>query len=271
LSAELIGQGRTSQVFAWEEGRAIKVFSADQERAGIEQECAAATLVHELGVPSVACHGLAELDGRTGIVFDRLDGLCLGDLAERDLPHLPQICRKLADLHLEVHAAHTDQLPDVREVAAGLLGASVLGGLTEQERDALRDHLLGLPVGDSVLHLDFHPQNAFQHGDGYAIIDWHSACRGAPAADVAMSVVMMREVELFPGTPPLKLLLYAVARRLILHFYRDRYLARGTVTAAEAKRWETCARVLRLGLLDVPSDRGRLLRRIRRAIKRARS
>jgi hypothetical protein len=264
----MIGRGRTSEVFAWGEDQAIKVFSQGEPPEEIERESAAATLAHSLGVPSVACHGLAEMDGRLGIVFDRLHGLCLGDLAERDLPHLPAICRKLADLHLEVHAAHTDALPDVREVAAGLLHASVLADLTDAERSRLRDHLLGLPAGDSILHLDFHPQNAFQHGDGYAIIDWHSACRGEAAADVAMSVVMMQEVELFPGTPPLKLLLYSVARRLILHFYRARYLAAGTVTAAEVKRWETCARVLRLGFLDVPSERARLLRRIRRAIRK---
>jgi hypothetical protein len=80
----------------------------------------------------------------------------------------------------------------------------------------------------------------------------------------------MREVELFPGTPPLKLVLYALSRLVILHFYRKSYLATGTVTKAEVQQWITCARVLRLGLLDVPSERRRLLRRIRRAVRKGR-
>ncbi|MEN0072472.1 MAG: aminoglycoside phosphotransferase family protein [Propionicimonas sp.] len=266
-----IGRGRTSDVFAHGEDRAIKLYPAGESRAAIEQECAAAVLVHELGVPSVACHGLTERDGRLGIIFERLDGPSLGDLAERDLRALPSVCRTLADLHVQMHSARAAELPDVRELAVGLLDTPALQGLSAHERSRLTAHVRGLPDGDSVLHLDFHPQNVFQHKDGYAIIDWHSACRGTPAADVAMSVVLMREVELFPGTPWPKLLLYSLARRVILHFYLQRYLATTTVTRAEARDWVTCARVLRLGLLDVASERGRFLRRIRRAARKARA
>jgi aminoglycoside phosphotransferase (APT) family kinase protein len=118
-----------------------------------------------------------------------------------------------------------------------------------------------------VLHLDFHPQNVFQHAGGPVVIDWQGASRGAAAADVAMSVVLMREVELFPGTPPLMLALYAASRRLVLRFYLARYLATSGLTRAEVERWITCARILRLGLLDVESERRRFLRRIAAAAR----
>jgi Ser/Thr protein kinase RdoA (MazF antagonist) len=176
----MVGHGRTSIVYSHGEGRVVKVFPRGEALAEIEQEAAAAALVDELGVPSVHCYGLTEVDGQPGIVFERLTGPSLATIAERDIRRLPAMCRTLAQCHLQMHAAHTGQLPDVRELAAGLLTTPTLSTLRDSEKEWLRTYLRSLPAGDSVLHLDYHPQNVFQHQDGYAIIDWHSACRGAP-------------------------------------------------------------------------------------------
>jgi Ser/Thr protein kinase RdoA (MazF antagonist) len=258
----LLGHGRTSEVYALGDGTAIKVYPPDEDPAAIAQEAAAATLIHHLGVPSVRCLGTGDLDGRPGIVFERLDGPNLARQAEQNPLRLPAMSRTLADLHARVHAARTDALPDVRALAVLMLDTPRLRTLDLATRERLRAYLEGLPDGDSVLHLDFHPQNVFQHADGPVVIDWQAASRGAAAADVAMSVVLMREVELFPGTPPLMLALYAASRRLVLRFYLARYLATSGLTRAEVERWITCARILRLGLLDVESERRRFLRRI---------
>ncbi|WP_158609421.1 phosphotransferase family protein [Cellulomonas triticagri] len=258
----LLGHGRTSEVYAYGVGTAIKVYPEGTDRALVAQERDAATLVHALGVPSVRCLGLAERSGRPGVVFDRLTGPGIARQAEKDPRRLPEMSRTLADLHARVHEARTDALPDVRDLAVSLLDTPRLRTLGTVTRTRLRARFRDLPDGDSVLHLDFHPQNVYEHHEGHAVIDWQSACRGPAAADVAMSVVLMREVELFPGTPPLLLALYAASRRAVLRYYLARYLAVSGLTPAEVERWLTCARVLRLGLLDVPSERRRFLRRI---------
>ncbi len=262
-----IGHGRTSEVYAYGEDRALKLYPVEEDRAGIEQEARAAVLIHELGVPSVRCDGLIDQDGQLGIIFERLDGLSFSEVAERDLRQFAPICRDLADCHARQHQARTDQLPDVRMLAAELLTAPGLRDLTAAEAEQVRAYLAALPEGDQVLHLDFHPQNVYRHRDGWAIIDWHSACRGPAAADVAMSVILMSEVELFPGTPPLKLVLYQLVRRLMLRLYRARYLSVTPVTAVEISRWLLCARVLRLGLLNIDSEHERILRKVRRQLQ----
>lgn len=267
MTTEQIGRGRTSDVYTYGDDRAVKLYPASEGRAGIEQEAKAATLIHELGVPSVRCDGLTEVGGLLGIIFERLDGVSFNEVAEKDLRKFGQVCRDLADCHARMHAAHTTELPDIRELALGLLDAAPLDQLSQVERTALADHLKSLPEGDSVLHLDYHPQNVFHHRDGWAIIDWHSACRGPAAADVAMSALLMSEVELFPGTPPLKLLLYQIVRGLMRRLYLARYFATTELTAAEVDAWMTCARVLRLGLLNIESERARLLRRVQAALK----
>lgn len=263
---ELIGRGRTSDVFTYGEGRAIKLYPAHEDLAGIENERRVAELVYESGVPSVRCYGLADVDGQVGIVFDRIDGLSLTGMAERDLRLFGESCRALADCHVKMHAAPAAELTDVRELAVSLLEAPPLDTLESAEREALRAHLRSLPDGDSILHLDYHAQNVFQHHGGYAIIDWHSGCRGAAAADVAMSVLLMREAELFPGTPWLMLLLYSSLRRVMLRLYLKRYLSTSDLTTEQIEQWQTCARVLRLGLLNIESERAPLIGRIRQAI-----
>lgn len=263
-----IGHGRTSVVYTYDEGRAVKLYPAVEDRDGIEQEARAATLIHELGVPSVRCDGLVEQDGQLGIVFERLDGPSFSEVAERDLRQFAPVCRDLADCHARQHQARTtDQLPDVRELAAGLLSSPGLRDLTPAEVELVQAYLTALPAGDQVLHLDFHPQNVYRHRDGWAIIDWHSACRGPAAADVAMSVILMSEVELFPGTPALKLVLYQLVRRLMLRLYRARYLKLTPVTASEIEQWLLCARLLRLGLLNIESEHARILRKVRRQLQ----
>lgn len=263
-----VGHGRTSVVYPYGEGMVVKVYPSDEDIAGIQQEAEAAQLVDRLGVPTVHCYGVIDYQGSPGVVFERLSGPDLATVAEKHILGLPGICRQLAAAHLRMHAARTQELPDVRHLAEELLGTAPFGGLTDGEKARIRRYLRSLPQGDRVLHLDYHPQNIFVHNGGHAIIDWHTAARGDAAADVAMSVVLMREVELFPGTPPLRKLLFAVSRLIILFFYRRAYLAAGTLTRADVNRWITCARILRLGLLDVPSERTRLLRRIRRATRK---
>jgi hypothetical protein len=264
-AGEIVGRGRTSVVYAIGTDRVIKIYPEGTDPAEVRAEEHAAGLIHRLGVPGVRCYGSSELDGRPGIVFERLTGDSLTTIAERDLRRFPQVCRTLAEYHARMHRARTEDLPDVRRVAAGLLDSPPLAGLTGSQRQALRRYLEDLPDGDRVLHLDFHPQNVFGHLDGYAIIDWYSACRGAAAADVAMSILLMSEAELWPGTPPLKKLLYLASRAAMRRLYWRRYRGVTGMAHDDVARWLTCARILRLGLLDVPSERHRLLRRIRAA------
>lgn len=255
-------------VYSLDEDRVIKTFPEGTDPAAIRSEEHAADLAYRLGVSGVRCDGMLELNGRLGIVFERLTGNSLTAIAERDLRRFPQICRTLAEYHARMHRARTEDLPDVRGVAAVLLDSPALTALTDHQRQALRRYLEGLPEDDRLLHLDFHPQNIFGPLDGCAIIDWCTACRGAPAADVAMSMLLMSEAELWPGTPPLKRLLYLASRSAMRRLYWRRYRRVTGMSRDDVARWLTCARILRLGLLDIPSERRRLLRRIRTAAAR---
>lgn len=265
-----IATGRTSDIHSWGTGRIAKVFTGVVDDAAIDKEAHDSALAYTLGLTPIECHGRLLLpDGRSAIIFDRLDGEALTTVAERRPYRLLAVARTLARAHAAVHAASSDAFPDVRDVAADLLDAAPLARLNAADRAALRSRIHALPAGNSVLHLDFHPLNVFVHhasttsATATATIDWQSSASGHPAADVASTCILFTEAELFPGISAAQKLLYQSVRRVMLRGYLKEYRSITGVRPAEIDEWMTAARILRLGWLDVPSERDTLIGRIR--------
>ncbi|MGW0036910.1 phosphotransferase family protein [Gordonia sp. NPDC003376] len=264
---ELLATGRTSDIHAWDTDKVIKIFKDDVDTALIAKEIRDSAAVHQLGVTPIRYHGAVTMpDGRMGIVVDRLRGDALTTVAERRPHKIISVARRLAREHARIHTTHTTDFDDVRDVAENLLHTRPFSDLTVDERRALRRQIQELPGGSSVLHLDFHPLNTFEHDTGIATIDWQSTAAGPPAADVAATCLLFTEAELFPGISTLQRALYQSVRRVMLRSYLAEYTRITGIGGAEVEPWMTTARILRLGWLDVESERQPLLTRIRSAI-----
>jgi aminoglycoside phosphotransferase (APT) family kinase protein len=258
----LLAHGRSADVHDLTAGMVAKVYRDDWPDDAIAREVEDATAAFELGLTPIRCHGRTDADGRRAVAFDRVEGVALTTVAERNPLRMGHVARSLAREHVRIHRAAGDRFPDVRDVAADLVGTTPFAELSARTRADLLDHLASLPAGESVLHLDFHPMNVFRHGSGIATIDWQSTACGDPAADVAMTRLLFTEAELFPGASRVQLLVYGAARQAMGRGYLREYLAATGMTTARVDRWATAARVLRLGMLDIPSERERLLRGI---------
>lgn len=91
------------------------------------------------------------------------------------------------------------------------------------EKENAKSYIAGLPNGNSILHLDFHPENVIVEGKDEIIIDWMTAAKGNPAADVAFTSLLFTDGELWPGTPKLKIIFYTIIRKFILSGYLKVY------------------------------------------------
>jgi hypothetical protein len=259
-----IALGRTADIYRLPDGRVLKLFFADVPRADVETERDNCDEAVALGVTPIACHGLVEVEGRLGLAFDPLIGPSVNALAERNILRMRAVARQLGREHVRVHRAVTAGHEDVRELAVRLLADPVFDPLGDEVRGRVVERIRALPGGDRLLHLDYHSQNVFRHGDGYAVIDWQTSARGAPAADVAMSMVVMRDGELWPGTPFLKRVLYDAVRKVFAAAYLAGYLGERTVTPDEVERWRIVGLVLRIGAWKIASERERMLAEITR-------
>ena len=50
----LVGEGRTAEILAWDEGRVLRLFREGRSRAYAQRESDVACAIHEAGIPSPA-------------------------------------------------------------------------------------------------------------------------------------------------------------------------------------------------------------------------
>jgi aminoglycoside phosphotransferase (APT) family kinase protein len=99
------------------------------------------------------------------------------------------------------------------------------------------DRLRTLPSGDRLCHGDFHPANILGTLKSPVIIDWGDASRGAPAADVARTLLLLRMGELPPNTSAPMRGLTAIGRGLLTSRYQSVYRRQSGEHLARLDDW----------------------------------
>jgi aminoglycoside phosphotransferase (APT) family kinase protein len=151
-----------------------------------------------------------DVDG-TDMVMERLDGPTMLDVLKSRPLRARSIGRELAALQAQVHRVSTEGLD-------------------------LRRH----SEGDSVLHLDLHPDNVMVTRRGPVIIDWSNVALGDPLADVMYSWMIM--VTSSPDGVPL-VLRPALSR--VRRMLTDGFIE-GTPLDDRGRRWIDRACAMRL-------------------------
>jgi uncharacterized protein (TIGR02172 family) len=232
---KLVGRGYTADVYAWCPGRVLKLFhpGPDQERA--EREFRATRAVHAAGLPAPAAHEIVRVDGRWGLVLERIDGPSLLDYV-RDRPcRLAWSVRVLAELHTSIHECPAPAgVPTHRERIALRIRDGPHGAA---EKEAALRRLAELPDGSTICHGDFHPGNVLVTRRGPVVIDWGRASAGHPLGDVACTLRLIQTAGLPPWSPTYMHLVLRVTRPLILRRYLATYFRRAGGTRREVYAW----------------------------------
>jgi hypothetical protein len=234
VDLELVGRGRTAEVYALDGNRVVKLLFAGIDPLVLEREAEFTAAAHAAGAPAPAVLGSVKLDGRPGVVFERIAGKSLAQLLPRRPWNLGSFARLTADVHLRLHQHHSADLPPLGDrLVAKIDHADVLGrGLRRRAKDALA----GLDgQGSSVLHGDLHADNVLLTEGGPQVIDWLDASRGDPAADVARSQWLSSSAVL-PPEVPLRPMVAGVIERFGAVYFRH-YLRSSGLTEAEVRAW----------------------------------
>ena len=233
LPGPRIAEGRTAEIFRLEKGRVLKLFRPGWGEGDARYEAGKAEAVHAAGLPVPAVHGVAQVDGRFGVVYEEIVGQPLMESLQRRPWAVRETARFLADLHLQVHTARIPTLP---RVVDRLTRANERApGLAEAERASLLALIGRLPGGDAVCHGDFHPGNVYLTERGPIVLDWMDAARGNPLADVARTAVLFRAAVLpkdMPGRRVVELI-----RRTFLRAYLRRYFTAASTAPEQLDAW----------------------------------
>lgn len=230
---QLIGRGRTAEVFAWGENEVVKLYYPKFPTADIENERRINQVLRNLDLPVARVGEMLELDGRQGFVCEKIDG---GSMLLNALHHpwkVRYFARQLADLHAAIHQQH---VPDLELINDRLIQHIRWGKLlSEEKKERIIAYLKHLPTGDALCHCDFHPDNILLSPLGPVIIDWTAVVSGNPLADVANTSLILQYCAV-PGPVWAQKLGRALAR--IFHrFYLARYLKLTKLSREAMQAW----------------------------------
>jgi uncharacterized protein (TIGR02172 family) len=188
-----IALGRTAEIYAWEEGQVLKLFQNWLSADRVEFEAQISRAVHTSGLPVPAVEEVVEVNGRLGLIFERVVGPSMSEHIETKPWMFLREARVLAGLHADMHACNIlPELPSQRQrLEDKIRSAVVLPPDLQQAGLRSLDHM---PDGDRLCHGDFHPANILMTARGPIIIDWVDATRGNPVADVARTWVILSEL-----------------------------------------------------------------------------
>jgi aminoglycoside phosphotransferase (APT) family kinase protein len=257
-----IGEGREAEVFALEERRVLRLARAPELAAAFDQEHAALEAARRGGAPVPAVYGRVEVEGRPGLVVERLGtGNLLLEIGARPWSVVP-ISRALGTLHARVHeVVAPGSLPSVHERARAALESPLVPTDVHDRALAFLDDL---PYGDRLCHGDFNPANVLRGPGGEPfVIDWTAASRGDPAADVARSRLIIGHGAVGPDATAMVAALARVGRGVLWNGYRRAYARQRPVELDAVDSWFTVMAAARLGE-GIAEERESMLRLARR-------
>lgn len=253
-----IAQGRTAEVYVWDDQHVLKLYRDWWPDSEVENEARIARAVHHSGIPSPAVGEIIEVSGRRGLVYERVVGISM----LRDMNAHPwtifQHARTLAELQVKINQQSISGLPSYKDRLRHDVNRAEQ--LTEDLRKKALALLEVLPAGNQLCHGDYHPGNVILTKEGPIVIDWLTACSGIPWADVARTSMILNIGVKSAGKQVSTLI-----RLMVILYYRmylQRYRALVPDSQNELNRWLPVIAAARLSEKITP-EREALLQMIK--------
>jgi Ser/Thr protein kinase RdoA (MazF antagonist) len=188
----LVAVGRTAEVFVIEGDRVLKLDRPEWN--GVSHfEAGVLRAAHAAGLPVPEVFESVTVEGRHGIVLERVDGASLTEFLSGGAD-VDECAERFVALHQELQATGLPSLPDLVPRLDDEIRRS---GLPAELCDELRDRLAVLAHGQlsRVCHFDLHPDNVLVSGRGWVVIDWLTAANGPPIADFARTLLLRADTS----------------------------------------------------------------------------
>jgi tRNA A-37 threonylcarbamoyl transferase component Bud32 len=239
---QLIGVGRSAEVYRYGVDHVLKLYKVPWEPTAVVNEFKAASQAYRHGLSTPEPMMVLERDGRTGIVFERLEGGTLLDAGLRHpLNFLHQVDR-LVQMQQAINAHEVEDLPYQEEVARFQIGGARVSDCVKRAALATLEQL---PRGTRLCHGDLHLENVICSNRGLSAVDWQKATAGHPAGDVARTALMLRYGSLNVGGLA-RYLPLNVIRAALARFYVERYCQLSGISRCHVSAWMLPVMVMRL-------------------------
>jgi Ser/Thr protein kinase RdoA (MazF antagonist) len=239
-----VGMGREAEVFVLNQDWVLRLAFSETQREQVMREAAVLRVAHAAGAPVPALDRAVTVERRPGLVIERLAGPdLLGVLGAR--PWLiASVAGTLGRIHAGLHdITAPDSLPPLRDELRRQLGSSLVPDDVRLRAERCLDRL---PDGDRLCHRDLHPGNVLCDGARHVVIDWSQSARGAAAADVARTRLLLAQSALPDGMSLRTRLLARSSRRILAAIYLRAYQRAGDISTSAWRAWTPVLAAARL-------------------------
>ena len=266
---EPLFSSRSSEIYEWKGNTLLKLFNKDFNPKLIADEEIITTEAFKLGLTKVNCYGHIQVGDRIGLILEKIPGDTLFRMILRQEIEADKATQYQVDLQVnKLHKAHTDKIRSFKDMAKEALDSEALSFLSVEERAAIAKRIEELPDGNAVLHLDGHVDNIMFDGKEATYIDWTTAARGVPAADVAMLIYLSSEAEMILGLTDDVAAFLENSRKEQLLVYLNKYKTATNISDEEIMLWKLPIYVIRLCIWNVESEVSLLRAKIRDELKK---
>jgi thiamine kinase-like enzyme len=247
---EKIGEGGCSEVFELDNvNKIIKLAKSNTDIEAIRREYNNSRIAWESGLSVPEAFELVDINGRPGIVFERIYGETLMERfvkhvlkrpsSEEDLTELEEHndIRITARILSEIHNKSNLNMPSQREgIKHSIRGVDYLSPTEKEAVLAILDSLL---IKQQLCHGDPNPGNILIRDEKAVIIDWMNASLGNPEGDLAEYIIMIRYAILPSHLPNEVVSYFNSIRESIIKVFIDEYTRLSDITYDEIDAWIT--------------------------------
>jgi hypothetical protein len=221
----LIGRGRTAEIFVWQEHQVVKLFYAGCPPEVVEIELVKSRMISAMNLPTPKFIEGVDLDGRRGLVYDRVYGISMLKMINMRPWLLLRLAKQLAELHFAIHCQDGAGFPSIRPALDSTI--QWIESYPNLPANNVIKLLKDLPDNHTLCHLDFHPDQVMLTDQGPVILDWATAHQGHPLADVARTAILLKIGQAPYGGLAMRLMI-SLWRSLFLETYLRHYFEGNT-------------------------------------------
>lgn len=168
--------------------KVIKLFDKQYSMADILNEALNHARVMETGLNIPKIYSVTEIDGKTAIVMEYVEGKTLADMMNDHPEKMDEYLNKFIEIQLDMHSKRAPLLNRQYDKFYAKISAAPFDATTRYELHARLD---SMKRHDKLCHGDFNPSNIIinKKGEVY-IIDWAHATQGNASADVARTYLL---------------------------------------------------------------------------------
>lgn len=274
-----ISEGACAEVFEWEDSKkVIKLAKTNTDHQAMQKEYYNSKVAWDNGLSVPQPFELVDINGRPGIVFERLYGETLMErfvkqfLVQADTEdkikefNYQDTTRITARILSEIHSKSIHNMPSQREGIKSSINP--VNHLTASEKKLVIDILNNIPIKQQLCHGDPNPNNIFIIDGKPILIDWMNCSIGNPEADLAEYIIMIR-FAILPTYIPSKLVSYFnLIREEIINVFIDEYTKLSDITSEDIDDWIIPIASRKLSADGIIEDEKKLLvNEIRRRLK----